>query len=131
MKNDCLVCESNKYTKLLECCQTDCDSKYRICRKCVRKSERCPLCRSYKYMTPAKIDCISNSLETDYWILLNLSFAYYRFMMIQYTTDRITALEFSNWLQSDDAYNAVSDADLIQWTANHSQYFTSDSEYSE
>jgi len=48
--NKCDVCEKLYKKKLIipQCCQSNSESKYKLCNRCIRKCSRCPFCRSEK-----------------------------------------------------------------------------------
>lgn len=50
MTNECIVCERTFKGKLVtpKCCQRNSESQYKLCGRCVKKCNKCPLCRSPK-----------------------------------------------------------------------------------
>lgn len=105
----CLVCEKATYVRLLECCQLQSEARHRICQECVRKLDYCPLCRNPKRLTAKDIIRKADNWEMDKWIWVNLIYSYYRFKMVQFLTDRITPLEYAQFLESIDPYENMDD----------------------
>lgn len=108
----CVVCERATYVRLLECCQLNSESKHLICRDCVNKCDKCPLCREPKRLDVKQLNKIVANFEIDMWCTVNMTLAYYRFKMDQFLTDRITPLEFALFLQEDDPYSHMEDIPL-------------------
>jgi hypothetical protein len=98
---DCVICSEKTYVRLLECCQAASEAKYMICRRCVTKSQICPLCRSVKILTEKKWEELINSLEHEHWLYVNMYLAVYIFL----TNCCRTGI---NFFYTDDCLNKLS-----------------------
>jgi len=77
---ECLVCGKHTYVRLLECCQLETESRYKICSKCVYKLEMCPLCRSPKVIPVRDLKRIIIEWEQMHWSHVNCYFAVYKYL---------------------------------------------------
>lgn len=105
----CVVCEKETYLRLLSCCQLDSEAKHKICKPCTNRLDKCPLCRAEKRLTPKEFNKVIDQWEMDFWMLVNIVFAYYRYKMLQFETDRITPLEYACFLTAEFPYSNIDD----------------------
>ena len=75
MKNQCVICSNVFKCKstltIPNCCQRYCESPAQICGRCIKKCDRCPLCRSYK-----KIDTYREAIYFQVCHLITVSLLY-------------------------------------------------------
>jgi len=81
MDNTCIVCNEETYVRELTCCQKESESKYAICKPCVKKLDKCPLCRSYQKISQRKITSIAQKDEGDHWVVVNIYLAAYCYLL--------------------------------------------------
>jgi hypothetical protein len=72
----------------------------------------CPLCRSLKRLSEQELEYQLDIWEMEKFTQVNLIFAYYKYKMTQFLCDRLTALEYADWLLNpnwDDYYTHALD----------------------
>ena len=99
----CCICEKSKfYLRLLKCCQTNSESGYSICRICMKKCDKCPLCRSAKLLTKNQIKNTIDAFYFDHWLKGNMHLALHIFLFSRFLEEPIFYHYIELWLDDFD-----------------------------
>lgn len=68
----CIICQEYSIKIKLKCCQKNSESQYGLCRRCFKKCERCPLCRSEKRIPDHQIIIMAEDMFTELYLTYNV-----------------------------------------------------------